>query len=77
MIEAIVLVGVFGLVGFSFIDNAGHFGGLVSGLFLGCLFLRNNEQQIKEKEKLLKLGGAIALLALGVISTIAVSRMMI
>lgn len=77
MIEAIVLVGVFGLVGFSFIDNAGHFGGLVSGLFLGWLFLRNNEQQIKEKEKLLKLGGAVAFLALGVISTIAVSRMMI
>jgi len=76
MIEAIVLVGVFGLVGFSFIDNAGHAGGLVSGLFLGWFFLRKNEQPIKEKERRLKLAGAVALLALGVISAIAVYRMM-
>jgi membrane associated rhomboid family serine protease len=76
MIEAIVLVGVFGLVGFAFVDNAGHFGGLVAGLFLGWLFLRKNEQRSKEKQKLLKLGGAAALLALGVISAITVYRMM-
>ena len=77
MIEAIVLVGVFGLVGFSFIDNAGHFGGLVSGLFLGWLFLRKNEQRIEKKEKLLRLGAAAALLALGVTSAIALYRMMV
>jgi membrane associated rhomboid family serine protease len=76
MIEAILLIGVFGLVGFAFVDNAGHFGGLVGGLFLGCLFLRKNEW-IKEKEKLLGLGGAAALLALGVISAIAVYQMMV
>jgi rhomboid protease GluP len=76
MIEAIVLIGVFGLVGFAFVDNAGHFGGLVGGVFLGWLFLTKNEW-IKEKEKLLELGGATALLALGVISAIAVYRMMV
>jgi len=77
MIEAIVLVGVFGLVGFSFVDNAGHLGGLVSGLFLGWFFLRKNEAGTKDNEKLLKLGGAAALFVLGVISAIAVYRMMV
>ena len=77
MIEAIVLVGVFGLVGFSFIDNAGHAGGLVSGLFLGWFFLRKNEQRTKKKDRRLKLAGAVALLALGFISAIAVYQMMV
>ena len=76
MIEAIVLVGLFGLVGFAFIDNAGHFGGLVAGVFLGWLFLRKNEQWMHHKEKLLTLSGAAAVVALGVIAVIAVYRMM-
>ncbi len=77
MIEAIILTGVFGLAGFAFIDNAGHFGGLVGGVFLGWYFLRNNEQRIKGREKLLELSGAMAILALAVISAIAVYRMML
>ncbi len=77
MIEAIVLMGVLGLVGFSFIDNGAHFGGLASGLFVGWLFLRKGEESTKEREKLLKLGGTASLLALGIMTAMALYRMIV
>ena len=47
MIEAIISVGVLGVVGFAFIDNAAHLGGLVGGVVLGWFFLRRTKQGIK------------------------------
>ena len=76
-IEAIALVAVFGLVGFSFVDNAGHAGGLVGGLFLGWFFLRKQERPLTQNETRQKLAGAAALVALGVITAIAVYRIMV
>ena len=75
-IEAIVLVGAFGLFGFAFIDNAGHLGGLVGGLFLGWLLLRRNGQRTKAQERLLQITTLAALLALVVIAVYAVYRML-
>jgi len=72
MIEAIVSIGLFGLFGFAFIDNAGHFGGLVGGLLLGWLFFRRKDQSIKN---LINYGGAAALVVLGLIAAYAVYRM--
>ena len=76
MIEAIVSVGVLGLIGFAFIDNAAHAGGLVAGLLLGWFLLRRNEQRIKEKERLFSLGGLASLLVLGFFAAFALYRML-
>lgn len=76
-IQAIVLVGAFGLFGFAFIDNAAHLGGLVGGLLLGWFLFRRNGQQMKAQEKLLRFAAPAALLALGVIAAIAAYRMLV
>jgi membrane associated rhomboid family serine protease len=77
MIEAIISVGLLGLFGFAFIDNAGHLGGLVGGLLLGWLCFRRNERWINENEKLVKFGGAAALVALMLTAGFAVHRLWI
>ena len=71
MIEVIVTIGVLGTIGFAFIDNAAHLGGLVGGLLLGWFFLRKNQQGIKDKENLLQYGGVAALVVLGFIAVFA------
>jgi membrane associated rhomboid family serine protease len=74
MIEAIISVGVLGVIGFAFIDNAAHLGGLVGGLLLGWFLFRSNEE--RRKEKLLKYGGVAALLVLGFIAAFAAYQML-
>jgi membrane associated rhomboid family serine protease len=75
MIQAIISVGLLGLFGFAFIDNAGHLGGLVGGLLLGWLGFRRNERWITEHERLVKFGGAAAVLALMLTAAFAVYRL--
>ncbi len=75
MVQAIISVGLLGIFGFAFIDNAGHFGGLVGGLLLGWLGFRRNERWITENERLVKFAGAAALGALMLTAAFAVYRL--
>ena len=79
-IQGIVLIGVFGLLGFAFIDNAAHFGGLCGGLLLGWLLLRpynqtSDEEKPEERgdKRALRLGIA-ALVVLGLAAAMAIVK---
>jgi membrane associated rhomboid family serine protease len=76
MIEAIGFIGVLGLLGFAFIDNGAHLGGLLCGLWMGWVCFKQNGQWIKDHEKLIKVGGALALFAITVITAYAVQRLL-
>lgn len=72
LLEAIGFVGLLGLVGFAFIDNAAHLGGLVGGLSLGWLFLRHGPRSSARVHAV----GVACLIITGLIGALAVSRML-
>ena len=77
-IEAIVMIGVLGLVGFAFIDNAAHLGGLCGGLLFGWLLLRpyNQESNNQKAERKVAILGIVATVILGLVALLAISKML-
>jgi len=77
-VRVMQLVAVFALIGpfgFEFFDNAAHLGGFVSGVLLGWLFSRQNEQGIEKREKLFRFGGTAALVVLCFIAAFTMYRL--
>lgn len=81
-IEAIVIIGVFGLLGYMFIDNAAHLGGLCGGLLLGWLLPRPYNQKSDEGNppersgRLVAAIGVAALIILGLGAAMAIVKIL-
>lgn len=60
---AVGATAVLGLIGFEFIDNAAHLGGLLAGAGMGWLLLRDEPWQ-RRKGPLVVIGGTLSLLVL-------------
>jgi membrane associated rhomboid family serine protease len=74
-IEAIVFIAVFGLIGFAFIDNAAHLGGLCAGLAIAWVF-RPDKEKGGSRRAIANISviSILALIVLGVISGVAVMK---
>ena len=76
LVEGILFVGLLGVVGFAFIDNAAHLGGLCSGSILGWIFLKRVANQEQGRlEACLPLMGIISLIFIWLIAVTGIWHM--
>jgi membrane associated rhomboid family serine protease len=74
LIEAIIFVGLLGVIGFAFIDNAAHLGGLLAGSGAGWFFLGRMTREGKPI-KSLPLIGVTGLVSIALVALAAILHM--
>ncbi len=77
MIEAIALTALFGVVGFAFIDNAAHLGGLLGGLGIGLLVFRTRIEFNERRLQWLSVACLIGIFAIAFVSVRAILKTLV
>lgn len=75
LVAGVVLTGLIGLVGYRFIDNAAHLGGLLAGMLYAAIVFPKSTSPMRPRTTITdRIAGSAALVVLGLCAVLAVLR---